>query len=150
MDGLFHGFKTADDFAMNTVAVPVQLRRSRRVREWAEQGVAAVGIGSFIAWWRGFSLLDPSFVVAFLSSSVILIGPIMAQRYHVDRRSTHVLRDAVRRACSTTTCALIVSLLWINLQWSGELLLPPWGVLASALLLAFAATVLAGTLTILS
>lgn len=114
------------------------------------QALAAIVIGAFIGWWRSFSLLDPFFLVTFLSSSVILMGPVVAQIYTAEGDATRIVRRAVLHATMTVTGALVVALIWINVQWSAELLLPPLLVLIAGIALSVAIATLGGFLMILA
>ena len=122
-----------------------------QLRHWfLTQGLAVLAIGLFVALWRGFSLLDSFFLIAFLCCSAILVGPIVVAGYRQYSDRIVLVRHAVIRACTMTLMAFAVALLWLNYQWQGEFLLPEGAIFFSALLLSVAVTTLAGILVLLT
>jgi hypothetical protein len=128
----------------------VSIWRSTSTRAFLTQGLSVLAIGLFVALWRSFSLLDPFFLIAFLSCAAILVGPIVVKGYDYYNDCLALLRHGVIRACGATVVAFFIALVWINVQWKGDLLLPDGPVFISALLLSVAFTTCTAILLLLA
>jgi hypothetical protein len=126
------------------------MERFLRRRSLLTQGLAILAIGVFVAVWRSFSLLDPFFLIPFLSCAAVLVGPIVVAGFVSYSDPLELLLHAVLRACASTVLALIIALLWLNYQWKGELLLPDGPIFFSALLLSLSVTTLGAILMLFS
>lgn len=101
------------------------------------QFLPAVLLGVFVRYWRGFSMLDPFFLIPFSCLSVML----------VPRRTGVVM--AVVRACGAMFVIILTALIALNLPWEGTLLLPEWQVGLDAALLSIATATAAAALNAL-
>ena len=99
------------------------------------QILPAVALGLFVRYWRGFSMLDPFFLIPFACLSIIMIP-----------NRTRVV-PAVIRACATVFCIVSVALIALNLPWEGTLLLPEWPVAFDAIFLSIASTTAAAAVS---
>jgi len=99
-----------------------------------QQFLPAVFLGVFVRYWRGFSMLDPFFLIPFACLSVML----------VPRRTDLVA--AVVRACAAMFTIILTALVALNLPWEGSLLLPEWPVALDAAVLSIAAAIGSATL----
>ena len=114
------------------------------------QAIGILALGVFVGFWRSFSLLDPFFLIPFLSCAAVLVGPIVVAGFISYSDPVELLVHAVLRACVSTLLAFLIALLWLNYQWAGELLLPDGPVFFSAILFSLSLTTLGGILILFS
>lgn len=115
------------------------------------QIVPAVLLGFLVRLWRGFSMLDPFFLIPFACLSAVLAGPIFLDLWKKQQNRTMVgkIAGAVIRSCGSITIILAVPLVILNYPWYETWLLPQWPTAVDAVLLSIASATGAAAATAL-
>jgi len=110
---------------------------------------AAVWIGFFIRFWRGFSMLDPFFLIPFACLSAILAGPTLLElaRKKPTQQMLQRVLEAAARASGSVLLMLAIALASLNYPWHEKWLLPEWSTAIEAALLSVASAFAASALT---
>ena len=119
------------------------------MRAVAIQIGAALWIGLFIRYWRGFSMLDPFFFIPFACLAAILAGPTLldlARRKPAQPMLRRVL-EATARSSGAVLLMLVIALVSLNYPWHDKWLLPEWSTALEAVLLSVASALAASAFT---
>jgi fluoride ion exporter CrcB/FEX len=97
--------------------------------------VAVVGFGILVPWWKGLDFLDSTVLLSSTVVSLVFVAPMVASSFKAEHVGRQIL-NAVGFAWLVALLILINGIVTVNLRsWLGQLLLPPTGIVISALLL---------------
>jgi len=122
------------------------------MRAVATQIGAALWIGLFLRYWRGFSMLDPFFLIPFACLSAILAGPTLLDlaRKKPTQPTLRRVIEASARASGSVLLMLAIAVVSLNYPWHDKWLLPEGSTAVEALLLSIASAFAAAALTSLA
>ncbi len=109
--------------------------------------VAVIGFGILVPWWKGIDFLDTSIILASSSASLVFAAPMIASSFSEEHVSHQIFR-VVGFVWVMAFLILVNGIATVNIRhWRGHLLLPPWSILGSALLLNFCGAIFLAVLT---
>ena len=112
------------------------------MRKTALNVVAAAALGLFVRFWRGYSMLDPFFLIPFACLSAILAGPIVLE-LRAKTPAKPVLRQAAEaalRAFALIALTLAVAVVGFNYPWRDGWMAPDWATIGEAVLISTASS----------
>jgi hypothetical protein len=123
----------------------------RFMRKTAVNVVAAAALGLFVGFWRGYSMLDPFFLIPFACLSAILAGPIVIE-LRAKTPTKPVLRqagEAALRAFALIALILAVAVVSFNYPWRDAWVAPDWATIGEAVLMSSASSLASAALVAL-